>query len=729
MNREGDNCQEGNIKYSTFEHWAISGVVAGIISFSLFYGLHTVDPTRIDWLLAGDTATNYFGWAFFRNEPWGWPLGKVWRYGMEVSSSIVYTDSLPLFAFIFKSINSILPSQFQYVGLWVLSAFMLQGYFGYLLTFRITTSYSISLLASLFFVTSPVFIMRLMHPFLCAHWMILAGFYLNTLPDTNGKYRWAWGTLLAIAILTHAYLAIMVGALWMADCLRRVIIRQLLIKELLARLLLLGAGGFLLTWAAGYFVLAGGMSTPLSHFYSSDILGLFRPYKPFSTEQYSFLGYGICLLLAIGLINIGLNSNIIARHGKKNNADTVTGPSLNTDKQTRFSSWQWAPLIFISVFFLFLSYLPVITFAGHSFLEINPHETFYKILGIFRVTGRLSWLTYYLLFALAFILVSKLKPVVANITIITALIIQIYPFVSDYSHRKSSVKEPLHDNLLSEMESGMHDFMQGHDKIKILPVKREGDDYVPFAYYASRHGMAINTGYYARTDSSKVLAAEVETLKQLLTPKMEPQAVYVLKPTMNVFRDAIEEALPAHAGIGTFGNYTVILPNRLNYAGAVLFKAPQKKTQLPPEKEFIDFATEESMGYLLSGWGGRPEVGGHWTLGDRAILALPNYLNTSKTSAEVSFLPFISPINPVMNVAVSVNDTPVASWNITEEKLQTYRFVYSSDTIPGTDSNLNLITFHINRPISPRSAKLGGDPRPLGIHIKNITVFRQAHPY
>ena len=79
-----------------------------------------------------DPATHFLGWHFFRNEPWHLPLGLNWAYGMEMSSSIVYTDSIPLLALIFKPFSNYLPTLFQYTGLWILICFALQGTFGWL---------------------------------------------------------------------------------------------------------------------------------------------------------------------------------------------------------------------------------------------------------------------------------------------------------------------------------------------------------------------------------------------------------------------------------------------------------------------------------------------------------------------------------------------------------------------------------------------------------------------
>jgi hypothetical protein len=78
-------------------------------------------PTDFRWLLPGDGGMNLLGWMFFRNEPfWQQPFDAVWAYGMSISGSLVYSDSIPLMAFLFKPFAGLLPTDFQYFDLWTL---------------------------------------------------------------------------------------------------------------------------------------------------------------------------------------------------------------------------------------------------------------------------------------------------------------------------------------------------------------------------------------------------------------------------------------------------------------------------------------------------------------------------------------------------------------------------------------------------------------------------------
>ena len=90
----------------------------GAISFYLIIGLTIFNPLQDGWLLnGGDLTQQYFGWAFFRNSPWTMPLGLNPMYGMDISSSIVYSDGNPLLSLLFKPFNELLPTIFQFQGL------------------------------------------------------------------------------------------------------------------------------------------------------------------------------------------------------------------------------------------------------------------------------------------------------------------------------------------------------------------------------------------------------------------------------------------------------------------------------------------------------------------------------------------------------------------------------------------------------------------------------------
>lgn len=125
----------------------------GLVMFIVFGGKPSLDVTNISFMLDGDPAQHWIGWEFFRHTPLlQWPIGNNTAYGIGLNNSIVYTDSIPLFALFFKLISPLLPETFQYTGIWIATCFVLQGATGFLLLNKLTENKWYSLLGSLLFV-------------------------------------------------------------------------------------------------------------------------------------------------------------------------------------------------------------------------------------------------------------------------------------------------------------------------------------------------------------------------------------------------------------------------------------------------------------------------------------------------------------------------------------------------------------------------------------------------
>jgi len=79
-------------------------IIIGIISFFVVVGPKALNPINVDWLLRGESLEDYLAWVFYRRSPWSLPLGINPDYGLDISSSIVYSDSIPLLAIFFTGI-------------------------------------------------------------------------------------------------------------------------------------------------------------------------------------------------------------------------------------------------------------------------------------------------------------------------------------------------------------------------------------------------------------------------------------------------------------------------------------------------------------------------------------------------------------------------------------------------------------------------------------------------
>ena len=72
-----------------------------------FIGFENISFQSTKWLhLGNDTTLPQFGWHFFKNDIWRFPLGANPNYGDELGSSIVFSDSIPILALTFKLFKS-----------------------------------------------------------------------------------------------------------------------------------------------------------------------------------------------------------------------------------------------------------------------------------------------------------------------------------------------------------------------------------------------------------------------------------------------------------------------------------------------------------------------------------------------------------------------------------------------------------------------------------------------
>ncbi|MCD7779427.1 MAG: DUF6311 domain-containing protein [Candidatus Gastranaerophilales bacterium] len=141
-------CKNKELLYSI-----ISALFIGGLIFIMIFGIKIVNPLNDNWILnptlltddftkgfhTRDLGQSYIGWQFYSKAPWTFPLGLYDDLSYPVKTSILNTDSIPIFAVIFKFLLNILPQSvkpatFQYHGLWILICFMMQSCLGILIS-------------------------------------------------------------------------------------------------------------------------------------------------------------------------------------------------------------------------------------------------------------------------------------------------------------------------------------------------------------------------------------------------------------------------------------------------------------------------------------------------------------------------------------------------------------------------------------------------------------------
>src|SRR4051812_3116095 len=107
-------------------------LIAAAIAVVLWNGNpRMMDPTDVDWIAVDDPLAHVMGWEQFRASPLvQYPIARNEGYGLERSSTLVFSDSIPVVALVLRPLSPILPHPFQYLGWYAVLSVVLQGYWG-----------------------------------------------------------------------------------------------------------------------------------------------------------------------------------------------------------------------------------------------------------------------------------------------------------------------------------------------------------------------------------------------------------------------------------------------------------------------------------------------------------------------------------------------------------------------------------------------------------------------
>ena len=307
------------------------------VVFFLTTGGGIINFNNVDWLfgptgIVTDSEQHYIAWLFFKNsELLQFPLFKNYAYGMEISSSLIHSDSVPIMGIIFKIFKSSLPFHFQYFGLWIYICFVLQGIFSYLLVRRFTSSFVISAICVGFFLISPIFTYRLFwsHEALFGQWILLFGIYLY-LQNFNLK---KWLFLAFLSLLIHPYFFAMSTGLFLASLIKEYKLKRKSSYHLLKDFFLFLFFALSLQVLFGYYAIGLNFMTSGYAFFKANANALIDPspgwginasrifpdlYTPSPDqsgdyEGFAFPGIGVLISSCIAIFFLIFRKNISTR--------------------------------------------------------------------------------------------------------------------------------------------------------------------------------------------------------------------------------------------------------------------------------------------------------------------------------------------------------------------------------------------------------------------------------
>lgn len=598
----------------------IYSLLVGFFIFVYATGGRILNPTSRDWLMVGDSATHYMGWEFFRHTALlQWPLGLNPKLGLDISSSIAFTDSIPLAAFIFKPFSTLLPTTFQYLGFWILVCFVLQVYLAVRLLSHLLTDQVQIAIGSIFIALSPVLMYRLVHDgyghiALVSHFLILGALNLYFSKELRSKW---WSLLFVCTILIQAYFIPMIAAIWLAKILQQVryegVTRRAVIMHTavvsIASVLTLVMGGYV---ALGSKLFTGGSEVTDSSFpywFRWQPLSLIDIQTSFSgtwshflydqqelrgdVEGFSFLGGGIILLICL-LSLVLLYRRFVTRfsHSRMLQVGEAVGASLIITVGWIVMSikvFSMATFVLLALFIFQFSteklfakndeprsrhrvlYLLVAALAIYS-MTFRPgigRRTFfvYPLVPLFKqftqtfhTHGRYIWPAYYLLVLVVIVATCRVfNKRLATVLLAGCLLFQIVDSASAVATvRHRFTKAP---HWVSPMQDPRwEELAQTHKNIIALPLLINDVEgrWMLIADFASRHKMGTNAVYFSRINMDEASQYAGRLHQGFLHGTLDASNIYIV--TDDAYWEGVVGLKFPYAFTGDIDGFHVVVP-------------------------------------------------------------------------------------------------------------------------------------------------------------------------
>ena len=688
--------------------------LAGVI------GIENISFKNTEWLHDGnESAPEQLAWYFFRNDIWRFPLGVNPNYGDELSSSIVFSDSIPILALFFKSIKTFIPDNFQYYSFWYFICFYLQLFFSFKILKKFTNSVPYSLIGSLFFLIAPIFIFRVnWHASVSGQWLLLFALYLGLTQNIN-KSKLAWLFLIILSsLILYNFTVIILAVYFLLRIINLNFDKKnfyIFIKDffIIATFLL-----FTL-YVVGYFqvrmgdILGAGFGV-----YKLNLLSIFDPINAIygiswswflpdiklsmgeELEGFNYFGLGQILMLLFALA-IFIN---------KNNKTNLFSIKNNQEIKT---------FILISLFLTFWALSNKISFGLYTLVEIPLNKYVFAVLSVAKATGRLFWIVNYFLVILSIIIIYKCFKKKNSLLIISLfLIIQIADTSKGIKDRinlftpvkKVILKDQIWDNLFN--------------RYKIVRTT------YPWSY----QGMVYNFSH--AMEKYNIEKTNLVTLGRV-NRKAAAEAKYLLYDNFrkkNLAFDTIYvvdnlghlkhlKYLFENENVGFFyrDNIWVMVMNereRMNDNDKKTFDEIKFKLLTINEKKNLNFKDRDS--YYGFGWSHNQGKLGIWSEGPISTLLFRTEEDSGDIKLEISCRPYIAEKNNITELDIYVNNLFNKNIKLTNNNQDENIEILIEEKL--VENNEVKIDFNFKNLVSPYEVLESPDSRKLGILIKNIKI-------
>ena len=545
--------------------------VVGSLMFLYIVGFQIVPFDNIYWLIdcvthegitmICDSQQHLLGWLFFRSTDFfQFPLLKNISYGLYYGSSLVFTDSLPIFALLFRPFDHIIGFEFQYLGLWIFCSFIMQAFFADRILRLYIDDDKYVLISTIFFCIAPIFLNKLFfsHIALSSHWIILASIYVYLRQGFSIK---SWLALIILAALVHGYYVAFVSIIFLMDIAKQHLETKRT-KDVMRALGIFFSTMAVALYSLGYFILGGNFSNRGYGTFRMNLNALFDPkaevslnssmlFKDLPTpsvnsgfgdyEGYNFLGSGIIFLSFLSIYLCIKNKDKLVPYFNSANIKVIIVFSL---------------LIFIYSISNNISFgeTEIFTYTLPKFTKIITKS--------FRSSGRFFWINYYLIYIIVLIIIYQYSGRYRFYLILLCFILQFIdmrPAFNDLS--KVFYKDPqryssIYEKNIPLTNSMWEEISKKYTRIFYIIPNRFPERYFPLAYLAAKNKMQTNFGYFARADKKKVKKYNDVLLNEIENRKFDQDTLYIF------FNEELWESITREYPQRTFiiDDYKILAP-------------------------------------------------------------------------------------------------------------------------------------------------------------------------
>jgi hypothetical protein len=585
-------------------------VALGCAVFSWIGYWPTLNPRSLSWIFHEDPFTHVMGWEHFRNTPLlQYPITKSDLYGLEWSSSVVFSDSIPLVAVLLKPMSGVLPKPFQYLGWWVFATLVLQAYWGAKLVMLRSQRFVDAAVGALLFATAPVLLERAgLQSALGSHWIILCALWLY-LSSTAPRHK-AWAFVLFLSAGVHAYMLVMSGAVWLAHlvaCWRHGTVgkRDLIISAST----LVG----LIAWmhALGYFMAGAAEGIWRSHFDLGAFaapsrgvrLDLLPPVRHQAWDGSAYLGGGLLLILLATLAIFAVQR--------------VRKVQVTDREEAARQQVSWVPLLVCVAGFVAFAITNRVTILNHELFSFSLPGFMERIYAVFRGGNRMIWPAYYLaILAIVWAVLRTWPGRTSTFALLAACVVQLIDLDGMAAIKRNEVKGPPLTRPLNDAAWSV--IAQHYREIVSVPSTTHQDGWPTISWFAAEHRLGTNVVYVSRYDWPRVAAATRRRSVGWRTGKYDANTAYIF-PSEAVWELARHTIGPDDLAVVADG-FHLILPGGRKWSSGS--SDPPQPRDVPLIGQWISFVDDASTGLMLEGWSWH-EWWGTWTDGEHSWLVLP----------------------------------------------------------------------------------------------------------